>query len=1112
MISEDEHIQANEYACPSFGVLECHVRGEPLNKQTLQHIESCPLCQTQLDDMRQIDAFLTNIVTQADEALDASPEWRRPDSIKGLTISKEIGRGGQGVVYEAVQEAAHRTVAIKVLLRGAAAREGQLARFQRETRLAASLHHPHIVTIHDALTLDQGQLAYVMQRVHGISLDKWRDQLFKKTPRPRDRRRSVLTVFVKIVQAVAYAHSKGVVHRDLKPSNVLVDADNEPHILDFGIACALGESTQAHESLHRPSSDWSTRTNEFVGSPHFAAPEQLQPGASVDERTDVYSLGVMLKDIASQDAATNASNPPYSASADHDWIVARATEENPSERYPTAAAMADDIRRLLSFRPIKARPSSIPYRIHRVLQRHPIVIALAVGTVILSAAASFKIFNQRTLIEQRSTDINQVKRQASIDRAISLLESGSYLNAQDQLWNAWLTGSPEDNDLESDRAPARQSAALWGLRAFYAKQPSLASFQIDLPHKGKSITLGFDPSGALLFALSDNGTLETWDWKSGNRLSTDQLTDGPAHTLLMAAHTSLVAAVTNHDPAQVSLYDMKRHESIGSFDFAKLTHAASPEQPPALAFTDGARRLAIGVGDTALLYDRTSDSVVRLTSATIQSIASLDFDAKGERLLFTSSDGKYEIWDTATGQSLQSGRCLDQSQTPDTVREGWFLPGQEKLVFASSSIPVIDLDSGVTQSAGWHDLVYSHRVADPRTGWIATSLANEIVVRNSIHSGVAPVELLGHRRSIKALALNGEKQLLASIDISGAVCVWDISGNQAARVIQTPSSTVFSVDFSPDGDTVFSGDTTGAVRSWSWGDGESNTVVKTTLKGMVSRIAVSPNGAMLAVGGHINDPRLLVLSLPDEFPLLDIQSLYGRVTGLAFSPDSQRLVATASRECILVDFTIGSTPTVHRTMRGRELRGVDFSRDGSAIVSTEGDEIIRLASTTMLALGPAIKPPSAPRHVAVSPIGDMLVVDGDDSVLRMFNLKSGEPIGELIGHSLRDHWMDFNTSGDLLLSAGEDNVLKIWDTKTRRCLATFDAFGSSVYCARFAPNSLRAATGDTQGKIGLWDFGGLDRSIAGNLETQIARFGANNLPTQRLSQLRRWASSVSQAE
>jgi serine/threonine protein kinase len=199
----------------------------------------------------------------------------------GYTLLREIHRGGQGVVYQALQESTHRKVAIKVLLEGAYASKSARQRFEREIELVASLRHPNVISVFHSDQTEDGLRYCVMDYVRGLPLTRY----------VRDNQLSLedaLRLFATVCEAVNHAHQKGVIHRDLKPSNILVDVEGVPRVLDFGLAKLVGGAEQSLVSM----------TGQVVGTLPYMSPEQTRGNPEeIDTRTDVYALGVVLYEL-----------------------------------------------------------------------------------------------------------------------------------------------------------------------------------------------------------------------------------------------------------------------------------------------------------------------------------------------------------------------------------------------------------------------------------------------------------------------------------------------------------------------------------------------------------------------------------------------------------------------------------------------------------------------------------------------------------------------------------------------------------------------------------------------------------------------------------------------
>ena len=354
----------------------------------------------------------------ADQATPLPPQHEPGEMIGPYRLREKIGEGGFGLVYVAdQQEPVRRRVALKLMRPGTETGE-TTARFEAERQALALMDHPNIARVFDAGVTDGGQLYFAMELVRGVAVTEFCDAARLNL---RDR----LELFTAICQAVQHAHQKGVVHRDLKPSNVLVtlqDGRPTPKVIDFGIVKAVGPKLTDRTVY--------TGFRAMIGTPAYMSPEQAEMAdGEVDTRSDVYSLGVLLyelltgttpfagdrlrdagliefrrilleeepprpsgrfRTLRSELATTVASDrrlePARLTSdlrGDLDWVVMKALEKNRNRRYPTAAALGEDVSRFLNGLPIEARPPSTLYRFSKFARRHRV----ALGTAAIVAAA-----------------------------------------------------------------------------------------------------------------------------------------------------------------------------------------------------------------------------------------------------------------------------------------------------------------------------------------------------------------------------------------------------------------------------------------------------------------------------------------------------------------------------------------------------------------------------------------------------------------------------------------------------------------------------------------------------------------------------------------------------
>jgi len=309
---------------------------------------------------------------------------------------ERIGRGGMGTVYLAEDLELGRRVALKVLHPGDA---GAVERLREEARVLARLEHPGIVPIHDVGTLADGRVFYVMQWVRGRRLDEH----VRDTASRGDR----LRLFVRLCDAVAFAHAQGIVHRDLKPANVMVGAFGEVYVMDWGLARVAGTidrrdlrlrpegtdpgprvaSDRAERRAADPTSSLLTRDGQVVGTPAYMPPEQAAGGAAAaDARADVWALGAILRFLLTGVAPGVApgARQPRALEA----IASKAMASNPEARYAGARDMAEDVARWLDGEPVLAHREGLLEKAARVASRHRVAIAL-VGAYVAARVVLF---------------------------------------------------------------------------------------------------------------------------------------------------------------------------------------------------------------------------------------------------------------------------------------------------------------------------------------------------------------------------------------------------------------------------------------------------------------------------------------------------------------------------------------------------------------------------------------------------------------------------------------------------------------------------------------------------------------------------------------------------
>lgn len=333
-------------------------------------------------------------------------------TIPGYRIVSELGRGGMGVVYRAVQLSLNRAVALKVVLGGPLASFEDKARFRLEAEAAARLRHPNVVQVFDVGEWNGFQYL-ALELIEGPNLRRWQSE------RPLPPRRSA-TLVAQVARAIHAAHEQGIVHRDLKPANILLapvpgepgsEPDLVPKVTDFGLAKRLDAGIDL------------TETGGACGTPNYMAPEQVR-GARVGPAVDVYGLGALLFELLTGVPPFTGSSPAEvmnqivrddapdvrqlvpEVPRDLAVIVGKCLEKAPGKRYTSASAVAADLERFLAHKPIAARPVGRAERAARWVQRNPVPAALlfvlAVGFIASGSLALALAHSEREQREARA--------------------------------------------------------------------------------------------------------------------------------------------------------------------------------------------------------------------------------------------------------------------------------------------------------------------------------------------------------------------------------------------------------------------------------------------------------------------------------------------------------------------------------------------------------------------------------------------------------------------------------------------------------------------------------------------------------------------------------------
>jgi WD40 repeat protein len=893
-------------------------------------------------------------------------------------LIEEIGRGGMGVVYRAVQHGSQRQVAVKMILVEQAATPGMMERFRAEAEAVAALDHPNILPIYETGESD-GRPFYSMKLATGGSL---REQMEALRTQPREAARLVALS----ARAVHHAHQRGILHRDVKPGNILLDGTGRtPYVTDFGLAKWL-ERDQALTLL--PTA---------LGTPQYMAPEQAAgASAALTTAADIYSLGVILYEafagrppfradsaLETLRLARETAPPPLRTLApavprDLEVICLKCLAKEPAARYASAAALAEDLERTLEGRTILARPATTGERMWRWAKRNrllagvsataiALLLALSIGSTI--AAARLRILNRRAV-------------GASLSEAKATVKSGGL---------------------------GQRFATLEALRR-------AGEVRVDADLRTQAFA-------ALM--LPDVKVDKTWS-------------DRHASNSPVAFDSSIRRYAVETRPGVLSLRNSTNQQELAQLD----SPSGNPRVLYIAPFSDDDSKIAVRfANDLVRVYDAGSGCILfdvagRPVTTSGRAFAyDFGFTPNGKELAVSLPEGGISFHHANDGH--ETGRLLAET-VPASIA---FSPDGKKIALAAKmgrDVEVYDRGSGRLEQKLSHPDVVFHVVWRPGdSGQLATSSRDTRVYLWDTKSGRQIHALRGHEGIVPLLAFHPDGKILASSARDFSVRFWDVESGacvlNAHSLYGEPS-----MRFSRDGHRLALG-SVGADLSTAQVATEAPCRELFRCDSgdwyhRVSGMSVSPDGALLAI--TLRSFGVHILSFPSGALLADLPLWPGENKTAVFTPKSDALLVSGDKHG-LWKYALDRAAELPRV---GEPELVD-PREGFLITDAKGEPpvaalyAIKPGQFSLLPLRAESQPidlpvESIPASAHLTRDGQLLATDdweGDikeESDVRIWNAKTGELVRRLgtgPNNSVR-----ISPSGKWLMACGTGPGAGLW--------------------------------------------------------------------------------------
>lgn len=1015
--------------------------------------------------------------------------------IPGYEILGELGQGGMGIVYKARDLVLNRVVALKVVRRETSSRG--LARFLAEAEAAAAVHHLNVVQVYEFGQSD-GRPYLALEFCPGGTLA---DQLRADRAAHRRDPRAAAELVSRVAAGVAAAHAQGIVHRDLKPGNILFDQEGRPKVADFGLA-------------KRGTGADLTVTGAVLGTPLYMSPEQAGGKAKfVGPPADVWALGVILYEcltgkrpfdadsanavlarILLEEPATPRTAAP-DVPRDLDLICRKCLEKDPAHRYPTAAELADDLRRFVAGESITVRPAGLLERGYRWARRKPTAAAACVlATLVLGLGAVTAVIGSfwrraeaagaeaAAARDQLGVEKRQAEDARDAERVAKLQAEDARRQADDAREDTAVLVYLRTVNLahrewnEGNAARARQLLAacrpdLRGWEWHYLDRVCHPERLVIPAHRGPIYDTEFSRDGTRIVTAGLDGTVRVWDARTGAEV---RAFPGHPSWPTAAAFTPDGTRVISGDGfGMVRIWEVGTGKQVGGFQ-------TPGGMVRSVAVGDGGKRILTTGMDRAIAWTPEGKALVTFGVKTVGEHGKLWWDPAG-RLIVTADHNLKTIsgWNPETGKP----RFTVPGHANGTHAVGFSADGARLVTAgADGTVAIRDTATGkVLRSLVGHteSLFTAEFSADGKrvvtAGWDKTARVWDAA------TGAQLVVLRGHTNVVYRARFSVDGGAVVTAGEDGTARVWDLRAAVNPVVLAGAGRQALTVAFSAGDGRLFTGHADGRVLTWDPRTGERVGAIAAHLRWAYGVVPL-PGGKTLATGGTggavevwdlATGTRARTLDRPRNPAVPDRDPLGGpnipEVRWLAVDRTGTRLLAVRTDRTTTVWELSTGAQLYELKPPGTLVEAAAFSPDGSQLVGVCVNGTVRGwdAATGVERFSRPID--GAGNAVAFSPDGRLIAVGGKFGIARILRAADGEPVATLIGHRQWVTWVRFSPDGSRLVTADDDGRVKLWVARGWQEALTLRAHGGWARVAEFSPDGRTLATVGDDGFARLWD-------------------------------------------
>ncbi len=1041
---------------------------------------------------------------------------------------REIARGGMGAILEVWDSELRRTLAMKVVLTGRDSKdaddsegraERRLSRFLEEAQITGQLDHPGIVPVHDIGIDDTGRVFFTMQLVDGMDLRK----VFELARLERDgwTQRRVMSVLIRVCEAMAYAHSKGVVHRDLKPANIMVGSFGEAFVMDWGLAkvvgTKVGASTNSGEADGGPSaapsprgiktnrSDKETDTDsalktldgDVVGTPAYMAPEQARGRLQeIGPHSDVYAIGAMLYHLLSghmpyeplgEKVAAHTileavrNGPPWpltqlnpEVDGELAAICARAMEREPAKRYSSVMAVGDDLRAWVEGRGVEAYTSGVLYETRKWMERNRTatgalvaLIGLAMVSVLLfiwQQQANFsKLEREQRIAEEQRAGKDQAE--AELKAKIAELNANEQELIAEAARAQRATEVAQEQQQRSNQATERANLSaesarrseLTAVRAAYRSHINAAAYSLRLS--------AIDEARVHLDGCAPS--LRGWEWYH-LRLATDASIGEP-----IVHERAVTELAVKAGGAELLSYGFGLPPRLWDVESRRMKHELNAVASLA-PFTFSRNLSAVSAAihplrDLVVLREPSTPYAQAFNVQTNTAMRS--YKPKGGVVqeitdLAISADGDWVVTVSRNG----IGSVYELSGGNEVLSYQYWKPTLKQLLLSVESLEPGELECVALSADG---------------AFAVAGTADGKALVWDLGTGKELLRVEGHHGApVNDVEVSGDGLRILTASDDGSVGVWDVQSGALLAMMHGHVGAVNAALFSGDGSTVVSGGDDLTLRSWDASSGRQLRVFHG--HGEPIEALVSLNDSRHVASASL-DKTVRIWDLGWDPSLTRIYPEQ-RFAACSFAPDGRTLLLTHfSGRPQRVDLDTGRELSLfvdgeQQVGEGLVHLNSRLSPDGGLLVVGLGDRSLRVYDSQSGELRLALDDLGwGPRYLAFSSDSRYLAVSGRGRQVLVLDLVGeGESVSIGFERKLRQaqrtlRGMDLSPDGRLVATVDLAGDLRIWDAHEGSLIESKrGAHELALTSVLFSPDGRSVITTSKDRSIRSWSLGGLE--------------------------------------